>query len=788
MSKKRTIYVKEQTYVEDYDRTIPLRFRFKIERIKYQKDDFCIVEARVTYNDQAVLFSQNCSVVKGQILNPKVGDEYEANGKVEYSSRYGYSINMISRPAIVYPRTKVEVIRYLIKAVPGIGKKTAAMIVDHFGEDALLTLSKTPEKIKDIENLNRAESVYKSIKKNLVDSDVINRTMALLGAMGIRESYAMDIYEKYGGMSYIELESNPYVLADVNPLLWRTADNFYKKQVTVNVGLHNFKKVTNLEARYRTAIKYYLTQELEMTGSLAAPTTKLVEAFSSGQFLNDEGAFPAHENNRLSLDKIQSILEDLETEMSVVKATSKSGDQFVYLYRNFMAEKKIVTLIRRFNRNSFAKATPAMRDQFVGLYEERSGFKLADMQKRAVDLLANNKISILTGGPGSGKTTTLKAVKEFIDYLAEQGHIKEHDVALLAPTGKASRRMSEVLGVPAETIHRKLGIVGFGHDEATKKIEEAFVVVDESSMIDIHLFSILLDSLGEDTNLILVGDKDQLPSVGAGLIFRDLIDSGKVPCVRLDKTFRQAGTSKLVSNARLMSEGIGVTENPVSIQFDKEPNKDSYFIEGYSDRDITKKLVASIRKLRSRGIPQKDIMILTAMNRGNLGTRELNRQIQSEFNTEGGDVAIRKADSVMFKIGDPVIQMTNSYEDNVFNGEIGVVTDIRRDELGDKMVEVTYEGPGNEETDNVVLYHGSKIYDIELAYVITVHKSQGSESPYVIQIVDKSQVRMNNRSLVFTGYTRTKLMNIMIGQTDTLNAAIANTDNLKRTSLIKEKL
>lgn len=776
----------EQTYVEDFDRSLPIRFTFRVERIRYRKDDFTIVEARVLYNDRKLLFPQNITTVKGQILNPKVGDTYESLGKVEFSTKFGYSVKMTARPALIYPRTKAEVIKYLVKSIPAIGKKTANLIVDALGEDALLTLSKNPEAVKEIKGLHRTETVFKAVKENLLDTDTINRTMALLGAMNIRESYAMEIYERYGTSSYIELESNPYVLTDIEPLLWRTAERFFKDQVQINLGVKNYRKVTNLECRYRSAIKYYLKLELEMSGSLAIPLKRLLEDFESGRFLNEQGLFPDHKNNYVPQDKVMDILRDLETELSVVVTKSNTDEAYVYLYSNFMAEKKIVTLIRRFNRNSFTKSRTGQKEEFIELFEQRSGFQLADMQKRAVDLLANNKISILTGGPGSGKTTTLKAVKEFIDYLVITKTIGDGSVTLLAPTGKASRRMAEVLNCPAETIHRKLGIKGFGHDDATKQIEESFVIVDESSMIDIHLFSTLLDSLGEDTNLILVGDKDQLPSVGAGLIFRDLIESGKVPCVRLDKTFRQAGTSKLVSNARLMSEGVGINDgDALSLQFDTEPGRDSYFLERYTDSSITKAVISSIKKLRDRGIPQRDILILTAMNRGKLGTRELNRQVQSEFNHEDSDVAIRKNDSTMFKVGDPVIQTVNDYEDDVFNGEIGIVQEIGRNGKGEKTVEVLYEGLNG---DNTVVYEGSKIDNIELAYVITVHKSQGSEAPYVIQVIDKSQSRMNNRSLVFTGYTRTKLMNIMIGQKDTLNLAIANTDNLKRISLIKEKL
>ena len=351
--------------------------------------------------------------------------------------------------------------------------------------------------------------------------------------------------------------------------------------------------------------------------------------------------------------------------------------------------------------------------------------------------------------------------------------------------------MSEVLDVDAETIHRKLKLLGFGNESDPISIEEQYVVVDESSMIDLKLFEKLLISLKPGAHLLLVGDENQLPSVGAGLILRDLINSGKVNTVLLDTVFRQKGGSLLVDNATKMKNGIGYHDshdNNNSLIFDKSTKDilgDSYFITTEHPFQTKNKALSSLNLILNKyKFSFDDIMILTPQKTGIIGTNNINNIIQQTYNSNYGsdEVIIRKIDAKKFYVHDKVIQLENNYTDNVFNGEIGTITDIEINENG-YVMSVQY--PGHIED---IKYSGNDIMQLDLAYAITVHKSQGSEAPVVIQLVDKSHQNMLNRSLIYTAYTRTKKTNIIIGQKDALNLGLLDISNLQRTSLIKEKL
>lgn len=785
MTKNRgAIYSNNAIFVEDFDRSQKLEFNFEILKIIFRKNNFTIIQANITWNNQRVLFNQNKSTVLGNFYDPKVGDILSGTGTVEHSQKHGYSIRLQGAPETYIPRTQKEIVRFLTSQIDGIGKIKANKIFDYFGEDTIKILSETPEAVKDVDTVI-TEKTLNSIKQKLVHGTILNKVFSVLNVLNVRESLALELYEKYGGNTYNELLSNPYIIAEINPLYWRTADSFYFKQVNNNSDYPNLTVAANNNSRYRTAIKYFLKLKLELSGSLALPYKKIVEVFGTGEFLCHLSLFGTL-SSEIDEAKVKTLLDELETEQEIYYNSSSSGEKYVYLQQSFLAETNIVQSIRHFNRNSFKKANEDDVDSFIELYEEHNKFTLAENQKQAVDLLANNKISILTGGPGSGKTTTVKAIKEFVDYLGQIGKIPEPKICLLAPTGKAAKRLSEVLQVPASTIHRKLKLKGFGKDEVITKIEDDFVIVDESSMIDIYLFSHLLQSLGPNTNLLLVGDENQLPSVGAGLVLRDLIESKKVNTITLNKVFRQSGDSQIITNANLMKHGVGIESTGQSLIFNK--TQDSYFVETQNSQDSLKKTIQSYKRMLQKGYSPEDILILVAQNKGDLGTLNLNREIQKmQKHSLTEQVLIRKQDNTAFYIGDPVIQLVNDYENNVFNGETGTVTDILVSDSGQKILEVTYEGDTVDE-NRVVEYKGYSIYDINLAYVITVFKSQGSEAKCVIQVVDGIQKRMLNRSLVYTGYTRTKEVNIIIGQKETLNQSLKDTSNLERTSLIKEKL
>ena len=792
MSKKGAVYSNKAIFVEDFDKNKTVELKFKIEKVLFKKETFAIVIADVTWNNQRVLFPQNRTTILGSFMDPRVGDIFIGVGVVKYDKRYGYSVKLQTPPNVYTPRTKVEIVDFLSTQIDGIGKIKAEKIFDFFGEDTIQILEANPESVKKV-GIPITSQTMECMKSRLVDGGVLNKLFTVLNLMQLREGFALKIYEKYGGKSYDELLSNPYIIAEVSPLNWRAADNFYYRQLKENKDLPSLLDFSSNPLRFRTAIKYFLKLKVELSGSLAYPLKELEKLFLNQNFWNRMSVF-GEQSAKLTKTQLTILLSELEKEGEIYQTKSKtSGETFLYLQNSFLAETNIVQLIKTFNRNSYSKSTENDVHDFIEHYENKYGFKLAENQKQAVDLLANNKISILTGGPGSGKTTTVKAIKEFIDYLSEKGKIKDSSVVLLAPTGKAAKRLSEVLGFPASTIHRKLHLQGFGREENLQKIEEHFVIVDESSMIDVYLFSQLLSSLSPNSNLLLVGDENQLPSVGAGLILRDLIESKKVETVILNKVFRQADGSRLVSNAHLMKMGVGCFNDDSKGLIFNEKRKDgglsdSYFIKTESTQEGINALINSYKRFLKLGFEHSDILILSAQKKGELGTLNINREIQRTFgHSEDEPVVIRKEDNSAFYIGDPVIQMVNDYENLVFNGETGVVTDILVQDNGKKVLEVTFEGDTVDE-NRIVEYSGYSIYDINIAYAITCHKSQGSESKVVIQIVDKTQRRTLNRSLVYTGYTRTREVNVIIGQVETLNEALSDVSNLERVSLIKERL
>lgn len=782
--KQSPVYTRDQIFVQDYDRRRRLDLKIEILRIQYAHNGFAILKCQINDSKPHVLFSQNQVTVKGKFINPRIGDEYWISGHLAFSEKYGYSLE-VNRGQLLYPRSRKAIINYITHSIKGLGIKSATAIADYFGENALETIRLQPEKLKQVPDLRLSQKSLDSITNNLKLGPAIQQLMTLLTALKINEKYAFTLVERYGLDAKSRFQDNPYILADINPLLWHLCDHIFQQQLQDNEAHLTWYKYTNLNLRYRTAIKYYLKLALDMTGSLAVPEQQLINDFESGKFLNSYGAFTDHQNNHPQAEIIKRCLKDMVTEESIVLAKSKAKQSYVYMSQSYHAEQKIIKLIKRFKKQTKQLVSTQQVKEFITDYEHQTGFTLAKKQRLAVDLLANQKIAIITGGPGTGKTQTLLAVKELIQRLTKQGLIKNGKIAFLAPTGKAAQRMTDVLKVNAQTIHRKLKLGGFGRTEHPQTIAEDFVVVDETSMIDVKLFAQLLSSLKPEAHLLLVGDENQLPSIGAGLILRDLINSNKIKTVILDEVFRQKAGSRLVLNAQLMKDGIGIRKNGGLI-FNQKPNCDSYFLKSNDVAHTRKLMMLSVNRMITHYHYQlNDILILTAQNKGTIGTDTLNRLIQAQYNPANAESPqlIRKNDNQIFRLHDKVMQLENNYQQNVFNGEIGEVINLKLTDNDCYSLVVKY--PGHQLP---TIYTGNDIDELQLAYAITVHKAQGSQAPVVIQLVDQEQANMLNRSLVYTGYTRTEQLNIMIGQTSTLNHALLNTDNLKRLSLIKEQL
>ena len=788
----------KSTRASDFPVNKKFKFTFIIQKVLFseskERNGFTIVSAIIKKNNKKILFDMLESDVIGTIVNPKVGDTYDGTGFLKKTERFGIQVVLSQQPELVLPKSKSEIISYIQNNIEGLGKVRATKIYDIFKGNTFEVLGKTPERLLKTEGLSITAGIVDKIKESFSDSYIISDVFKVLDALSLPTKYAFDIYTKYGRDSVEITSGNPYVITEFNKLLFTKADYSFLEQLnnTSMVNPETIQAMLKGTKRYQAAVKFYLRKELDETGSLAVFEKDLLRSFSEGEFLDKYGVKQGDgSSNRPSNEIIKSLLSKMEEGGSIVITTDKNGDNVVYDEASWASENKLILNIKNFNSKYVDVIGKETRDLFIAEFEKENNIKMAKRQRDSVDLLVNYKISILTGGPGTGKTSTLKSIKSYIDWLSKTGRLP-HDtsIALLAPTGKASMRMSEVLGVEAMTIHRKLGLKGFGRDEEPSKIEEDFVIVDESSMIDIHLFSVLLESLSHNSHLLIVGDANQLPSVGPGLVLRDLIESGKVKTIILNKVFRQGDGSLIAENALKMNSGIGTTNDEYGLKFQSNTktnieNKtllDSYFIECPSESivDTTKLLFTKLRDFYGINV-EEDVLILSSQKKGISGTYNINKEIQSITRKSESieDGVIRKIDNSVFFIGDPVIQLVNDYDNDVFNGEIGHVADINKAE------KIVYVDFGNEE---LIEYKNAGLSEINLAYAITYHKSQGSEAKVVIQIVDESQERMLHRSLVYTGYTRTRQTNFIIGQKNALNTALQNTSDLNRFSLIKERL
>lgn len=511
------------------------------------------------------------------------------------------------------------------------------------------------------------------------------------------------------------------------------------------------------------------------------------------------GTFEEADNARITDKAIQHELSTLKVDWVLETPTNKAGHRMVYFRNTLQVEERIISGLAQFlvdHRLPFAHAsdvpdylTALGRGDFLTDEQKRLGvtpFVPAEEQRAAIEMALTHPLSILTGGPGTGKTTVVNAIVQGIEYLKPGASI-----AMLAPTGKAAKRMSEITNREAMTIHRKLNMQKEADDEQLVEIEEDYVIVDESSMVDSYLFSTLINNVSERTTVLLVGDVDQLPSVGSGAILRDLIESDVVPTTRLKKVFRQAESSPIVSNAYKLNRGESVS----TMAFEKKSQM--LFYDLGNESIIQDKIVNTVAHIATKR-PLSDIAVLTPMRKGMLGVHELNKHIQARVNPQNGKKAELKLNGKLelyLRDGDRVMQIVNDNEKGVANGETGIVDSIYEDvvELDNgstratTCVDVVIEDA--KEGERTITYNASEAREqLELAYAMTIHKSQGSEYGTVIIPFVKQHQFMLKRNLVYTAWTRAKELVINIGQKEWIEYAAQHNENVLRISQVKDKL
>jgi exodeoxyribonuclease V alpha subunit len=745
--------------------TFQIQFEVKSVMFMESNSKFAIAKSRIISNTKTGEPIPREMTVQGTMVSPFEGDIYEGEVFVDTHPTFGRYLKLTGVPSPSLPQVEAQVIEFIKKKIKGVGKKKAEMIVKTLGVDAISRISAD---YRVLLQCGFNEIMSQSIHEKLAGHLEFEELVEFLQSLQMESKIATPIYNQLKQGCVKKVRANPYIICPINHLSFLDAE---KISFALNLSPVN-------RNRYKEAILFYVLWRMERNGDICVPEEVLVNDMVSGAFLHRIS--PYKDGNVVERVVVEELLEELVKDRFLL--TDKSvfnGKTYLYDPGYYHIEENIIRGLINLNdsyMNPFS--TKSAIDSFLTFYEQKT-FTLATRQREAVFMALENRISILTGGPGTGKTQTTNTIVKCIQDINPKARIR-----LLAPTGKASKRMTEMTGMLAETLHRALGIKGFGHADELEPLTEDFVIVDESSMIDAYLFSKLLENIGDNTRILLVGDTNQLPSVGPGLVLRDLIGSGKIPFVELNQIFRQASASQIVTNAHKIIQGK-TTKDVDGLTFDVAKG-DSYFIQRTDTQSIQQNILESIKRFMKKGFKLEDILILSAMRGGDLGVNELNRMIQHEFNPPTSYVDIVKSDGMVLRVGDRVIQTENNYDMDVFNGDIGTVASIfvRRTSGKEEMiVEIEYA-----DKDELVEYADNTFEQLELAYVITIHKSQGSESPIVMMPIHPTQEMMLDMNLVYTGYTRAKQIAIMFGDEDLLNRAVQRVNTNDRHSLIKEKM
>lgn len=663
----------------------------------------------------------------GILPNVKVGEKLKLTGEYEKHSKYGDQFKIESF-TIIYPTTIAGITKYLGSGlIKGVGQTTAEKIVNVFKEDTLDVLDTNINRLLDVEGIGVKK--LDLIKKSWEEQKAIQEIMMFLQSFDISPSYALKIYRTYGANSVKIVQDNPYQLTyDVWGIGFKIADTIGK-----SVGFSE-----DHPKRIKSGIIYVLN-EASGEGHVYLPMQELlVRCYEI-----------------LGTDLTESLILFREMEQQNLL---NIRDENVYLSHYYEAERNIEDKIKTLCKSSSKFTEKEIKSiRLNSVYSEE--------QLEAIRNSLTNKILILTGGPGTGKTTALKGIIESYRLLKK-------NIMLAAPTGRAAKRMSEVIGMEAKTIHRLLEYNPqdrlFMRDEENP-LETDLLVIDEVSMIDTILMNNLISAVSLNTTLVLVGDVDQLPSVGCGNILHDLIQSGIIPTAMLTKIFRQAKESQIVVNAHKINRG----EFPTILN---NKSSDFFFIQE-SDNSKMADVITELCRQRlpeKYGFdPMKDIQVLTPMYKGDTGANNLNSKLQDVLNYK--KVTLTRGEK-SFKIGDKVMQLRNNYDKDVYNGDIGLIQSI---DLDDQKLEINFSG-------KIVSYEFLELDDITLAYAITVHKSQGSEYPCVIMPITTSHYIMLQRNLLYTAVTRASKMMILVGSKQALAMAIGNKKSKKRnTSLFR---
>ena len=679
--------------------------------------------------------------VKGVVYNTLVHETLRLKGNWENHKIYGRQFSF-SEFMPVTPTSEEGMVRYLSSQVfKGIGEKTATRIVKKFGLNTFNIIDSSPEMLSTIKGINKKQK--KSILNAWEEQRGLRDVMSFLRGVGISHAYAQRIYAKHGLNSIALLKANPYQLTDISGIGFLTADGIAR-----NLGFDN-----NSPHRSAAGLLYMLEQQM-LNGHTCFPKHDLLKR-TTEELLID---------NKILETSLSQLLEDRLLHCVEHYDEKKVKQDLIFRMRYYRAEQRVSENIIRI-LNSQAYTSFESESSLIEEQEKKAGLELDQAQRDAVNAALKHKVLIVTGGPGTGKTT-------LVQFILGMMRPRIPAIALAAPTGRAAKRITETTGESASTIHRLLEATNLGFQRNRENpLNQELLIIDETSMIDTLLMDNFLEAVPSASRLILVGDVDQLPSVGAGTVLLDFIKSGSIPVVRLNHIFRQASGSFITLNAHKVRQGLVPDIKILSQQTDKKNQlQDFYFIEESNPEKIVEKILL----MNTERIPQRfeldpmmDIQVITPMHRGVTGALQLNRKLQEKMNPDAEGFEHREQ---FFRVGDKIMQQQNDYDKQVFNGDLGRIVDC---EPKSKELHVKFEHAN-------VHYKSNELDQLSLAYAITVHKSQGSEYAAVIMPLTTHHYMMLQRNLLYTAITRGKQLVILIGMLAAVRKAVENEGTLNR--------
>ena len=696
------------------------------------------------------------------------GDTVKLSGKYVTHQEYGRQFKIDTFEKLM-PETIDALERYLSNGtIKGIGPAIARRIVQKFGEDTINIFKFEPEKLADVKGISKDKAI--EIGHDFTENWELWQIVGFLEKFGIGVSSAKTIYKQLGTGTIEEIEANPYILID----LARGVDFKRIDKMALDLGIeyNNYKRI-------KSGIKYSLIK-----ASLNGHTCVLEENLI--QFVKDL-------LGGVDTEDIDNAIIDLKVkEEIVIEERAEEEQKWIYLYPFYKAEINICErLIVLDNAKNIKKIS--FFEKELNNIEKMSNIKLSSKQKEALEAVNKHNVTVITGGPGTGKTTIIRSLIKLY-----KTHGKK--VVLCAPTGRAAKRITETTGEEAKTLHRLLEI---GKIEEEGKIasidydvaplDADVIVVDEISMVDVFLMNYLMKAIYLGTKVVLVGDVDQLPSVGPGSILKDIINSEKIETIHLDKIFRQAAKSKIIVNAHRVNEGEKfLNKKEIEENNIKDLRDDFFYInEGKQEKILEQVISLSKDRLKNYGNYDffNNIQVLTPTKKGMLGTKELNKVLQNTLNPSKEGEKEKIYSGTIFRKGDRIMQIKNNYDiywekeddygSGVFNGELGTILKIDEEE---KQIQVKYDD------EKIVWYPYSDLDQIEHAYAITIHKAQGSEFDVVIIVVAQSSPILLTRNLLYTGITRAKDLLIVIGADNVIEYMIKNIDSKKRNTGLEYKL